>query len=229
MTDETSPSAADINKRRKARFADRRDRSREDILDAARDVVLEKGVASTTLAAVARAAGMSKTALYYYFPSKDALLFDLMFRVQEGQANDVALAVADADSASEALGALIRTTVTRYAGQIDDFHLAFLYNQIAAGGRAVVTPEQLQRMRPLNDLVLSDLTDQLGALGENRAGVKPRLFGFLALLAAIGLLTVKGTVEAANDPLLYSDDEMIDALIRIFSTAAEPVEKGPTT
>jgi hypothetical protein len=32
---------------------------------------------------------------------------------------------------------------------------------------------------------------------------------FLAYLAAIGLRTMKGMVESAEDPLLYSDDKLI--------------------
>lgn len=225
MTDQTSTPDTEAEARRQERFSNRRDRSREEILDAAREVVIEKGVSGTTLATVARAAGMSKTALYYYFPSKDALLFELMFRVHEARAQEAHDAVANTDSASEALGTLINTLVKGYAARIDDFRLAFLYNQMAASGRASVTPEQLARIRPLNDLALAGTAERLKELGETRAGVKPRLLAFLAQVAAVGLLTFKGSVEAIDDPLLYSDDELVDALVRIFSAAAEPVSQ----
>ena len=66
---------------RLARRERRRDRSREEILDAARQVLLRNGVGAMTLDAVAKEVGVSKTALYYYYPSKDALLFELMFGV----------------------------------------------------------------------------------------------------------------------------------------------------
>ena len=70
-------SAAAVN--RLARRERRRDRSREEILEAARRVLLRNGIAATTLDAVAREVGVSKTALYYYYPSKDALFFELVF------------------------------------------------------------------------------------------------------------------------------------------------------
>ena len=45
---------------------------------------------------------------------------------------------------------------------------------------------------------------------------------FLAYLAAVGLLTMKGMVESLDDPLLYSDEQLIEGFARIFEAAAEP-------
>ena len=45
---------------------------------------------------------------------------------------------------------------------------------------------------------------------------------FLAYLAAIGLLTMKGMVESLDDPLLYSDEQLIEGFARIFEAAAAP-------
>lgn len=101
--------------RRQARRARRRDRSREEILDAARRVLLRTGVGGATLDAVARQAGMSKAALYYYFPSKDALLFELVFASVEAHAREVRDAVAEAETGADALARLIATLVRGYA------------------------------------------------------------------------------------------------------------------
>ena len=45
---------------------------------------------------------------------------------------------------------------------------------------------------------------------------------FLAHCSAIGLLTMKGLVESFGDPLVYSDDQLIEGLSRIFEAAAAP-------
>ena len=45
---------------------------------------------------------------------------------------------------------------------------------------------------------------------------------FLAYLAAIGLLTMKGVVESLEDPLVYSDDQLIKGFARVFEAAAAP-------
>ncbi|MBK6696775.1 MAG: helix-turn-helix transcriptional regulator [Myxococcales bacterium] len=68
-----------------ARRERRRERSREEIVEAARRVLLRDGIAATTLDAVAKEVGLTKAALYYYYPSKDALLFEIIFGVLEAQ------------------------------------------------------------------------------------------------------------------------------------------------
>ena len=50
------------------------------LLDAAESVLLERGLATTTIADVAEAAGVAKGTVYLYFGSKDALLAGLRAR-----------------------------------------------------------------------------------------------------------------------------------------------------
>lgn len=220
---------------RRARRERRRERSREEILEAARIVMLDRGIAGATLDAVAREVGMSKASLYYYFPSKDALLFELVYGVIEGYARQVHDAVAEKDSGGEALGAIIRATVDRFAPHLDDFRLVFLHGQVAAQGSVHFDEEQFARIRPLNELwfegAARKLRDERARRKEERlkkgddssAGgstVDPRLMAFLAYTSAIGLLTFKGIVESMEDPLLYSDEQLVEGLERIFEAAA---------
>ena len=208
---------------RKARQQRKRDRSRDDILAAARAVLLRDGIAAVTLEAVAREAGMSKTGLYYYFSSKEALIFELVFAALQLHAERVETAVAATDTGPAALGAVIRHTVEAYSGQMDDFRLAFLLGQVSSSTYMQMSPEQLQRIRPLNDMLLAGATRLLAegkSTGQSTGKVEPRLLSFLAFLSAIGLLTLKGLVESQGDPLLYSDDQLIEALTTIFAKAA---------
>src|SRR5271168_1228925 len=92
---------------RLARRQRRRERSRDEILAAARRVLLREGVAATTLELVASEAGLSKAGLYYYFDSKDALLFELVFASHEAQAKAVQAAVEKAADGGEALRAIV--------------------------------------------------------------------------------------------------------------------------
>lgn len=57
--------------------------SRETILDAAEEVVLEGGAGHMTLDAVAKKAGVSKGGLIYNFPTKEALLQAMIVRYVE--------------------------------------------------------------------------------------------------------------------------------------------------
>jgi len=60
-----------------------RPNSREAMLDAAQDVVLEGGAGKLTLDAVARRAGVSKGGVMYNFPTKEALLKAMVERLVE--------------------------------------------------------------------------------------------------------------------------------------------------
>ncbi len=194
-------------------------------MDAARRVVLRHGIAATTLDAVAREVGLTKAALYYYYPSKDALLFELGFGAIEAQSRAVHDAVARAGDGGDALRAIIRETVQTYASRLDDFRLMYLHAQVAGPGAVRVDREQLARIRPLNDLAFGGAAKLLAEEWKRkrgRAGVEPRLMAFLAHLAAIGLLTMKGMVENLDDPLLYSDEQLIEGFARIFEAAAKP-------
>ncbi len=223
-----TPEEAEQAEKRLARRERRRDRSREEILEAARRVLLNKGVGGTTVDAVAREAGLTKTALYYYFPSKDALLFELMYGVLQTHAQAVHDAVEDAADGAAALGTLIRTSVTEFAPRLDDFRLAFLQGQVASPGSVHFDEAQFARIRPLNDLWLKGTATKLAESGragtKSAAGVEPRLMAFLAYLSALGLLTMKGMVESVDDPLVYSDDQLIDGFARIFAAAARPAK-----
>lgn len=209
---DTTPETA-----RKARQQRKRDRSRDDILTAARAVLLRAGIGAVTLEAVAQEAGMSKTGLYYYFASKEALVFELVFGALRTHAERVRDAVADSDSGRAALQAMISNTVGAYATQMDDFRLAYLLGQVSSGLQ--VAPDQLERIRPLNDMLFAGTTRRLAQEGS-RGVVEPRLLTFLAFVSTIGLLTMKGLVESQGDPLVYSDDQLIEGLSKIFATAA---------
>lgn len=51
--------------------------NRQKIIDAAIDIIGEKGVDKTSLARISKASGVSKGTLYYYYASKDDLIFDI--------------------------------------------------------------------------------------------------------------------------------------------------------
>lgn len=226
MTAEKRPSAEAVDPARASRVARRerrRDRSRDEILEAARRVLLRRGIAGTTLDAVAVEVGVSKTALYYYFPSKDALFFELIFGNLQTQARAVHDAVEATTTGADALGALLRESVEVFAPRLDDFRLAYLHGQVAGHGAVHFDAAQFARIRPLNELWFAGaakrLTDERRKRRESGA-IEPRLLAFLAWVAGVGLLTVKGMVESQDDPLSYTDEQLIEAFSRVFAAAA---------
>jgi AcrR family transcriptional regulator len=61
--------------------ARRSNNSREDILDAAQKVAVEKGAAKVSLDSVAKEAGLTKGGVLYNFPSKEALISGMLERL----------------------------------------------------------------------------------------------------------------------------------------------------
>jgi AcrR family transcriptional regulator len=199
----------------------KRDQSREEILDAAQRVLVRDGLVATTLEAVAKEVGLTKAALYYYYPSKDALIFEIVFRIFESHAKAIAGGVESAPTGPAALRAVIDATLHLFGRRMDDFRLAFLAGQVGGPGSVRVGPEQFERIRPLNALLFGAAAQKLADDGgHNAAGVPPRMMAFLACAAALGVLTMKGMVEAVGDPLLYSDAQLVDSLAKVFEAAA---------
>lgn len=73
---------------------------REALLDAAEDLIVERGAAGVSLDKVAARAGVSKGGLLYHFPSKNALAQALIQRMVESMH-----AVRDAERGEKALDA----------------------------------------------------------------------------------------------------------------------------
>lgn len=208
--------------KREARNERRRDQTRAEILDTARDAVLRGGLANFTLADVADELALTKPALYYYFDSKEALLFELLLREWFELAAEVQVAVEKTESGADAVEQLMRTVFNRYR---DHLELFMLFHKMGPGGgfEGVMGPEELERIRPVNDLLYGGAETRLRA--DQRTGSfpkkrDPRRFAFTAHMAVIGLLNMKAIAASADDPLIHSDDDLIDDLSTTFRDAA---------
>jgi AcrR family transcriptional regulator len=72
---EQKPPAEDVPRRGRARS----EKTRQAILEAASDLLLERGLSSISMDAVAERAGASKATIYRWWPSKEVLALDALF------------------------------------------------------------------------------------------------------------------------------------------------------
>ena len=194
----------------------RQDRVRDDIIDVTRKLVLESGIADLTLAQIARELELTKPALYHYFPSKDMLLFELVFSVMAAEIDAIEAAIERTDSGAAAVEALIRSFATHYQDRMPEFRLVYLTGQVGTALR--VSPESLERIRPFNDRVYGRAAQLIArdkAEGRVAHDVVPRRAAFLAHCAIIGVFTFEGLVAAGDEaPLIHAHEDLIDDLVR---------------
>jgi TetR/AcrR family transcriptional regulator, transcriptional repressor for nem operon len=94
---------------------------RNDLLDAAQSLVVEKGVAAVTLDDVTRRAGVAKGTFYLYFRSKDDLVAALQQRFSDRMAERVEAAARNADTWAAKLDACVLACFEDY-GETYELH-----------------------------------------------------------------------------------------------------------
>jgi AcrR family transcriptional regulator len=100
----------------------RNDSQRQSILDAASLLFIEKGFAGTNINDIADAVGVTRTALYYYFASKELILIALTEEVTE-KASQLAQTVSSRDDLPPAEA--LRQLIEQHAGLILSHPLQF--------------------------------------------------------------------------------------------------------
>jgi len=86
----------------------RRRNAREEIYSAALALFERQGVRRTLMEDVAREAGVSRPAIYYYFPDKDALVLEVIVR----QVREIHRRIRDETSVEDGLPAMIEASLT---------------------------------------------------------------------------------------------------------------------
>ena len=117
----------DRDKRRQARKAQRHSERRLLIMRSARQLLILNGIENFTVAQVAVVSQLSKPAVYYYFDSKEALVFDLAIESLQIEFNMLAESVRAAKSGIESLVNLIRARVDFFLNDIDAFRILHLW------------------------------------------------------------------------------------------------------
>ncbi|MEV0162560.1 TetR family transcriptional regulator [Nonomuraea fuscirosea] len=94
--------------------ARRSERSRQAILDAARELVSEVGYAKLTIEAIAARAGVGKQTIYRWWPSKGAVVLDAFLALSEA-GPERSMALPDTGDVAADLKTVMRATVAEFA------------------------------------------------------------------------------------------------------------------
>lgn len=153
----------------------------QSILTSAAAVFAELGMEKASMAQIATRSKVSKALLYHYYPSKDALIFDIIRSHLEEL--DQALEIADEESRNDEppvrLRKLVRQILECYR-DADDKH------KVQLNRSGSLTEEQAQELNLLERRIVRRISSVIKAvnpsLDENRPLLKPvtmSLFGML--------------------------------------------------
>jgi len=203
----------------------KRQRMRQEVLEAARALLLAEGPDAVTLGSVSSRLGMTKPAIYHYFPSKEALTRSLVASLIDEEIGELEAAAEKAGPGDYPIGAVIRAFHAHYRKNLHAFR--FVYGQLqlylkpelgidAEMVRSEITP----RTRHLFDLLESRLAGPDRGKAERR---RMRRLAFVAWMSVLGILTMIAIADGMDDPLLYSDDELLDTIVSVFEHATPAV------
>ncbi len=156
----------------------KRARRRAEILHAALATAREKGYHATTLDDIAERLGVRKTALYHYFPDKDAILYACHRESLAELDRMIDESAVCCESARERLAYLIREHVRVMTDELEGSPLAFEVTALSDELRAEIIAG-----RDRYEQILRDIVEEGVERGEFRR-VDPKIAVF-AILGAI--------------------------------------------
>jgi len=132
--------------------------ARERILAAAQELFYANGYSATSVASIAEAAQMTTPNLYWHFPSKQALLGEVLERAHREFLDDLLRAIPDSGSADVLLAAFVREYVRLQLSVAQD-NVVYGYWVLAADLSAEDAPRILESRRAIHR-VLRDIVQQ---------------------------------------------------------------------
>jgi len=181
------------------------------IRDEAARIFAERGYNGSSLQEVADAMGFTKAAVYYYYPSKEALLFDILTYADE-QVMEVLRAKTGWSDPFDQVERIVVAHVSWYLHHPDIARVAFRdWSELSGEWLAI----QVERRRRYSH-VLRDAIERCAAAG------------LLPPAAPIALMTnfINGAVATTNAWFDASGPESADAVARSCGRMAVAVVKG---
>ena len=196
----------------------KKQRTRETIARAARELFAERGYHATTLPEIAEAADVSTRTIFAYFPSKEDILFSDFPLMQEA----LAQALADRPEGEEALVTVrefILSTVGRKRSEVDE--------QL---GRCVHDDETLRshlraRIAQLEEVIAPAIAKDLGVPEDD---FRPQLVA-ACLTAAFNVLTERGEGPSGKRKKTEEVAAEIDPVITFLRGGLDALKEPRTT
>jgi len=143
---------------------------REAILHTAAVFFAKQGFDRASMGKLAEACGVSKALIYHYYPSKDALLFDILDTHLTALVDVVETTASEPGSASQRLRALVRAILIAYRDS-DAEH------KVQLDALSSLPEENQKHLRALQRRLVACMSDSVRAIEPARFETRPELVG----------------------------------------------------
>jgi AcrR family transcriptional regulator len=193
--------------------AKKSEQTRQKLVDVSMKLFLEQGFDNTTMREVARAAGLAAGAAYYYFPSKEALIFGFYERSFDEHLPEAEKALQKEKKLEDRLAAVIAAHLKvseRYHG------LSKVLFRVAADPEQAISPFSIQS-KPLRDRNIDLMRRVLEGtkLPEGFAKPLPELLWLYKMGMLLYWLHDKSAGHKKTYQLVEKSSALVAQLIRI--------------
>jgi AcrR family transcriptional regulator len=185
------------------RVAMRRDRTRAEIIAIARRSLAKSSLADFTLDDVANTLGVTKPAIYHYFPNRDALMRAAVAEGHLEHGRVLLKAARDADDGPAALCAITTAFINHYRDRLEYFRLDFAWSQFH-GDPETTREFILPLFKELTEVVSEKLRR-----GTDITPLRARQLAVVAWTSAIGLMSALSVTASAGTGFVHSTNTLL--------------------
>lgn len=188
--------------------------TRDRILEAARRLAREQGLAHLTFDAVAARLGLTKQAVIYWFHNKDELLAAVALPAIREEVEAALRALEHTSDAREATEAFIRGVASFHLADLDRFRMIYLSPQVGLRrGRLTRAEDFDKRVHPITARMYGALEQKLAT---NKAK-DTRRKAVAIHMAVLGLMLMVSLADATDDPLAHDTSDLVDSLVELMA------------
>jgi AcrR family transcriptional regulator len=207
---------------RRLKLSGNRRDTRREILSAGRRVVREGGPAALTFDAVAKRLGISKQAVIYWFPTKDALLAEIILPALRGEAEAAIAAVREAEGPADAIARFARAIAHYHFSDLDRFRLIYVVPQRPRRKAETRLSEGvLGQVHPVTSAMYDALEAAIGPHGSSSRAERRRR-AVAIYMATLGVVLMAALTDATDDPLVHTPESLIESLVALLTSDARP-------
>ena len=126
-------------------------------------------------------------------------------------------------SVEKTLGTLIRAFYTHYIHRLDAFRTVYCQSQLYSGPSVGMNEETVRdEINPRTRHLFDILEKRLAGKSTSKAKrARLRRLAFTAWTSVLGLLTMLSVADVLDDPLIHSDEELLETLAGVFDGATK--------